>query len=219
MRAVLFANGRMSQPALDRAQLRQDDWIIAADGGLRNCMALGLKPAVVIGDFDSVEEENLQAPQLSGALLIRHPARKDETDLELAVIHAVRQGAQEIVVLGALGERWDQTLANVLLMAGLEAQGADMRLLDGPQEIRLVRAGQTLAVEGQAGDTLSLIPLKGDARGIDTSGLEYPLERGTLRFGATRGLSNTLVGHSATVRLEKGLLACIHIRSLPTNAR
>jgi thiamine pyrophosphokinase len=139
--------------------------------------------------------------------------KKDLTDLELALQYAQSLGAEDILMLGALGNRWDQTLANLLLPAAAAYTNLRIRLLDGNQEMTLVRAGQTLELAGHPGEILSLIPLAGDAGEITTHGLEYPLNRETLPFGSTRGVSNVLQGDFASVRLETGMLLCILIHA------
>jgi thiamine pyrophosphokinase len=208
LRAVIFANGILNDPHQVLAALQEGDILIAADGGARHCRALGLTPAVVIGDFDSLSADELAQLEMDGAQVVRYPARKDFTDLELALQHSVSLGADEILVFGALGARWDQTLANLLLPAAPGLERVCIRLLDGPQEIALLRAGEVHALSGQAGDIVSLVPLGGHAQGITTTGLEYPLTDGTLYFGATRGISNVMLGQQATVRLEDGMLLC-----------
>lgn len=206
LRAVIFANGHLSDPDLDRARLRADDWILAADGGLHNARRLGINPSVVIGDLDSIDPRELPALAASGATLLRHPQRKDETDLELALQYAVEQGAPEILVLGALGDRWDQTIANALLLASPRLAAARTWLADGGQLLTVLRGSQSLTLEAQAGTTLSLLPLAGDAVGVRTEGLEYALSGETLDFTATRGISNTFLADSATIGLDQGLL-------------
>jgi thiamine pyrophosphokinase len=210
MRALVVANGRLSHPACDRAHLRPDDWVLAADGGLHNCRLLGLEPAVIIGDLDSVSPPDLLPLQSAGVTIVQHPERKDETDLELALAYAVAHGAQEILILGALGDRWDQTLANAFLLASPILAAVPTWLVDGRQQVTLVRPNAPLALRGRPGDTLSLLPLAGDAHGVTTSGLEYPLDNETLHFAATRGVSNTLLGTTATVQLTAGLLLVVH---------
>ena len=208
MRAVIFANGVLSVPV---AAPLPGDLVFAADGGARHCLALGIIPAVVVGDFDSLEPAELAVLERNGAEVVRHPARKDFTDLELAIQLAVERGMQEIQVLGALGARWDQTLANLLLPAAVALQGVRISLVDGPQEILLIRAGETLEIRGRPGDIVSLIPLNEDAAGISTAGLEYPLAGEPLYFGRTRGISNVLSAESGRVSLESGLLLCVVI--------
>lgn len=211
MRAIIFANGHLNDPQASRSVIQPGDLLIAADGGSRHCLSLGLLPDVLIGDFDSLDEADLARMQASGVETIRHPAHKDFTDLELALQYARERGAQEILVFAALGARWDQTLANLLLPAASGLREANIVLVDGPQEIRLLRGGETLKVQGLPGDTLSLIPLGGDALGITTGQLEYPLEHETLFFGATRGVSNVFTGETASIQLEDGLLLCVVI--------
>jgi len=206
LRAVIFANGHLSDPDGDHARLRPDDWILAADGGLHNARRLGVNPSVVIGDLDSIDPQDLPALAAAGVTVVRHPQRKDETDLELALQYAVQRGAQEIVVLGALGDRWDQTLANALLLASPHLAATRTWLAEGGQLLTVLRGGQSITLEAPAGTTLSLLPLAGDALGVHTQGLEYALSGETLGFATTRGISNTLVGGSATVRLDQGLM-------------
>jgi thiamine pyrophosphokinase len=212
-RAVIFANGMLSRPEVARAALRPDDILIAADGGARLCHQLGLTPAILIGDFDSLDEQELAYFETRGSQIIRHPARKDYTDLELALRHALSLGVEDILIFAALGARWDHTLANLLLPAAPDLAHVRIRLADGPQEVMVLRGGSVLEISGQPGDTVSLIPLNGDALGITTRGLEYPLNNGSLHFGATRGISNVLLGQSATVSLRQGLLLCVIIHA------
>jgi thiamine pyrophosphokinase len=211
LRAIVFANGTLSDPAPARALIHPGDLLIAADGGSRHLQQIGLLPEVLIGDFDSLDEAELDRYRAAGVEIIRHPAHKDFTDLELALQYAQRRGAAEVLVLAALGARWDQTLANLLLPASPELDSCRIVLIDGPQEIRLARGGDTLQVHGRPGDTVSLIPLGGNALGVTTQNLEYPLRGETLVFGETRGVSNVLLGDQASLQLESGLLLCVVI--------
>ena len=207
MRAIIFANGQLSGPP----SLQPEDLIIAVDGGSQHCLRLGIHPQVVIGDFDSVGADELETLRAQGAEIIAYPARKDYTDLELALLEAQKRGATQVLLLAALGMRWDQSLANLLLPAAFP--GLRISLVDGPQEISFIHPGETLEITGRAGDTVSLIPLGGDAEGITTHGLEYPLKAETLRLGSTRGISNVLLhqpsaADKASVKLDAGLLLC-----------
>ena len=170
MRAVIIANGVIGD---FRPAIFPDDLILAVDGGLRHCLALNLRPHTLIGDMDSLSPEELDAATRSGIPISRFPARKDHTDLELALQAAIRLGAGDIVLLGALGARWDMTIANIMLLAAPELAGHRVRILDGMQEITLVRAGESHRFEGNAGDLLSLIPLRADAKNVCVTGLRY----------------------------------------------
>ena len=211
MRTVIFANGVLNNLQDVHDIILPDDLIIAADGGMTHCRALGIKPSIVIGDLDSLEPDYLKSLQTSGTEIISYPINKDQTDLELALHKALDLGSDEILVLGALGARWDMTIANLLLSASPEFSKVTIRLIDGHQEIILLRGNGKRTFKGKKGDILSIVPLGQDAYGVTLRGLEYPLEDDVLRFGATRGISNILIDDTATVYLKKGLLLCIHI--------
>ena len=208
-RAIIIANGRMEKPPDVASIIQKSDLMIAADGGIHNCQALGLQPNVIIGDLDSMSQEELTACQSAGASVTRYPTHKDETDLELALQFALRDGVSDVTILGALGARWDMSFANVLLAAHPAFAGLNIRILDGPQELVLLRAGARLQFQNRIGDLISLIPLRGDAHGIITNGLEYPLSKETLTFGSPRGVSNVIRQERAEAFLAEGLLLCI----------
>ncbi|RLC97753.1 MAG: thiamine diphosphokinase, partial [Chloroflexi bacterium] len=185
--------------------------IIAADGGTRHALAAGVIPHVVIGDLDSLSPADLAQVEAACARVIRFSPRKDETDLELALLHAARAGVSEIVVLAALGGRLDQTIANVLLLSLPELDGLDVRIVEERQKVFLIHSAATIT--GRPGDTVSLIPLGGDAVGVTADGLEWPLCEETLRFGPARGVSNVLTAEQARVRVRRGMLLCVVTRA------
>ncbi|GAB4575326.1 MAG: thiamine diphosphokinase [Anaerolineae bacterium] len=211
-RALIFANGELSPgPMVDRAveEAGTDALLVAADGGTRHALALGLMPHVVIGDLDSVGQEVLAQVTAGGAEIQQFPPAKDETDLELALSYAVRQGARWLRVIGALGGRLDQTLANVLLLTLPALQGCDIRLVAGRQAAYVITSGEHV-IEGNVGDTVSLIPLGGDAGQVRTEGLVYPLDNERLAFGPARGVSNELALPVAHVTVGQGHILVVH---------
>jgi thiamine pyrophosphokinase len=211
LRALIFANGVFDDARDAQRWLRWADYVIAADGGTRHALGVGRVPDVVIGDLDSLDAAARFQLENAGAHIISFPARKDETDLELALCHAVQFGAREIVILGALGGRLDQTLANLMLLALPELAACAVRIVAGAESVSLARGGEgPRSIEGRPGDTVSLIPVGGDAAGVTALGLEWPLARATLRMGPARGVSNVMTAPTATVSLEQGLLLCIH---------
>lgn len=207
MRAIIFANGTFNDPQRVRELLRPEDLIIAVDGGTRYVWEVGANPQLVVGDLDSLTADEQRRLESAGVEIASFSARKDQTDLELALRRAVSEGASSILMVAALGGRLDQTLANVLLLTLPELRGVDVRIVEGAQEAFLVR--DEALIKGQRGDTVSLIPLTGDANGITSKGLEWPLTDDGLRFGATRGVSNVLTEEQASVCVGQGLLLCV----------
>ncbi len=142
---------------------------------------------------------------------------KNETDTELAVQAAIEQGATNITLLGALGgERFDHTMANILLLADIETVPA--KIVDGPSTCWLVRGPASSVIDGRKGDLLSLLPLTSEATGVRTKGLYYPLYGETLRFGKPRGVSNLLTQEHAEVSLVGGMLLVVHTDTSELNS-
>ncbi len=209
-RAIIFINGEIPNLNVARRLLRDDDFIIAADGGTRHALNLGLLPSVVIGDLDSLDSVNRCTLEEQGVDFRQFPADKDETDLELALLYAREHGYEEILLIGALGGRLDQTLGNLSLLTDPALDGLDVRVDDGLEEAFFVR--KQIEVHGRSGDVVSLLPWRGDVTGIRTKGLRWPLQNETLFAHQTRGISNELTAEKAYVEIETGLLLIIHTR-------
>ncbi|MDP2777889.1 MAG: thiamine diphosphokinase, partial [Anaerolineales bacterium] len=178
----------------------------AADGGTRHVFALGRTPDIIIGDLDSLNVESLTFNKE----IIQFPKDKNETDLELAIQHALTLNPEQIIVLAALGGRLDQTLANIALISNAQHATRNMKLDDGIEEVIFCRA-QT-QVNGKRGDTVSLIPWQGEVTGIVTIGLKWPLQNEILYPHKTRGISNEMLNDTATIQINSGLLLVIHRR-------
>jgi thiamine pyrophosphokinase len=213
MYAVIVA----SAPELDitpyLGHIRAAELLIAADGGALPLLRAGIVPHVAIGDMDSIDAAGLAELEAHGITPRRLPREKDETDLELALLYAASAGATAIDILGALGGRWDHTLANVALLALPELRERHARLLADRQTLFLVR--DTAVLEGQIGDTVSLLPLAGDAHGVTTTGLRYPLDDATLSYERARGVSNVLLAPPGSVSLRAGLLLVVQHAGIP----
>ena len=206
---VVLANGVIEDFPLIRRRLEsvQVDSVLAADGGIRHAADLGLHVDLIVGDLDSIPTEN---EKLSiSAKLERHPAQKDETDLELALQAALDHSAARVVVLGATGGRLDMTIGNTILLALPAFKDRRIELWHNRQTVWLIRPPGD-EITGQPGDTLSLIPLGGGASGITLENMLYPLQDGALAFGPLRGISNRLETDSAYVSIKSGLLLAIH---------
>jgi thiamine pyrophosphokinase len=209
-RVVIFVNGRIPHLEQVRSLIRPDDVIIAADGGSRHILSLGLVPSLVVGDLDSLSDDNRRKLEAAKTEIRSFPRDKDETDFELALDHAVSSGYTEILVIAALGNRLDQTLGNLALLTGPSLAGLDVRLDDGAEQVWFVRT-QT-RFDGHPGDIVSLLPWGGAVTGITALGLRWPLNAETLIPSKTRGLSNEMLDGTASISVESGLLLVVHGR-------
>jgi thiamine pyrophosphokinase len=208
MKVVVVASGDFD-PA-DAMLLGDADLLVAADGGAESLDRVGRRPDLLIGDLDSTGPALVERLAMSAVRVERHPVDKEASDTELALRAAIDAGADEIVLLGAIGgDRLDHELANVLLLADPALAGRDVRLVHAGNTVRVVRSGESLVVGGRIGDLVTLLPIGGEATGITTDGLRWPLDAATLRMGRSRGLSNEIVAAPASVRLGSGVLLVV----------
>jgi thiamine pyrophosphokinase len=178
--------------------------LICADGGARHIHALGLTPDLIVGDMDSLNGELQRDFVMKGSRIIRYPETKDETDSELALQMAFMMTPDEIRIYGALGARIDHTLANLTLLAAAADRGIETRLLDEWCEIILVR--QVAVIEGEIGQTVSLLAFGADVTGVTLEGFEYPLQNATIAPNRPIGVSNRLTAARGIISMESGNL-------------
>uniref|UniRef100_A0A7C1JNU3 Thiamine diphosphokinase n=1 Tax=Caldilinea aerophila TaxID=133453 RepID=A0A7C1JNU3_9CHLR len=209
MRAIVAVNGLIQDYALLQPLLHSDAYRVAADGGAMHWLALGHAPHVVVGDLDSLPAELVERLAAQGVRIERHPREKDQTDIELAIERAIEDGADEVLLIGALGGRLDQTLANVLLLAQ-RSWPVPIRLIEGGQIAEVLRGPGTIEFTGTPGDVVSLLPLSPTVQGVTYRGLRYPLENAELFFGTTRAISNEMLEPNASIFIQQGIALVVH---------
>jgi thiamine pyrophosphokinase len=209
--AIVFAGG--DRPTREEAaDLSDGALVIAADSGVEHALALGFRVDLVVGDLDSADPLAIDEAVAAGAEVERHPAAKDSTDLELALLAARDRSARDVVVVGGHGGRLDHFLANALLLASPSFATLRIRARMGDAEVTVVR--DRVELRARPGSLCSLLPVGGPARGVVTEALRYPLDHETLLPGSTRGVSNEFLAATATVALDSGVLLAVvpHVR-------
>lgn len=207
---TIFANGECPHPQLVKALIPAENILIAADGGYQLAESLGTIPDHVVGDMDSITA-SASASYPNSITFHRYEPEKDQTDLELCLDLALTLNATNVSIVGGMGGRADHYLANIALIFLPKFSQLDIKYIDGLTTIGKIVGERS--VQGNIGDTFSLLPWGEDVTGIITSGLSYPLQNETLFAGSPRGVSNQLANEIATVRAEKGNLLFIHIKN------
>ena len=200
MRAVIITGGRITDYAYIKSQIRNTDTIICADSGYNHAIKMGVRPSIVLGDFDSISHIPTDIK------ILQYPSKKDETDTEIAIDYARENGFTDFLLLAATGTRIDHSLTNILLLKNFVERGEKAMLIDEHNKIMLTNT--KLNLEAQPGEIVSLVPLT-TCYGVCTKSLEYPLYEATLQVGKGLGVSNIIASENATVSLEKGLLLVI----------
>ena len=173
--------------------------VIAADGGLAHLERRGQRPDLIVGDFDSLG----RVPE--GANVIRHPVEKDDTDMMLAVRTGLERGCRNFLLYGGLGGRLDHAYANLQALSWLADRGARGWLLGSGMAASVIRNGHLDFAAGRQG-VVSVFCPNGEARGVDLTGLYYPLKDAVLTSSFPLGVSNQFTGETASVSVREGSL-------------
>ena len=214
MRFVIVSGGHIDDSfALDWLEKNEYDCMIAADSGMDFLYRNRIVPDVIAGDFDSAKSDSLDYfAGLNGVQVIKLNPIKDDTDTEYVIREAIRRGAREITVLGATGTRLDHVLANVnLLGVGLE-EGVPIQLVDKHNRVRMTDSVLTIGREEQFGSYVSVLPVKGDAKGVTLAGMKYSLEKADIACFSSLGVSNEILEDVARITVEQGVLLVIESR-------
>ncbi len=206
-KAYIFLNGDFVKPSgFWPQEPGPGEVVIAVDGGARHALDLGWRPQWLIGDLDSLAPELQKRLAGLGVQIEKYPAEKDEIDFELALNLAQRLGCGRAELLGALGGRWDMTLANLLLPAAGLWPGLELCFRHGEWTIMVLNGPAELRLKGRPGELISLLPLSSEAADIHLEGCRYRLQGESLKLGLSRGLSNELRASEAHLSFSSGCL-------------
>jgi len=200
-RAIIFANGNLSDLSHAKKIINKEDCLIAADGAVKHILKLKLIPKIIIGDLDSTP---LSLQKELKVQFIKYPRKKDKTDFELAVDYCLENKFQEIIIFGVLGDRIDHLMANIFLLAKIQTENPTIKIkvIEGKKEIFILN--KEIVINGKIGDEISIIPVGEKLEDILTDGLEYQLDNESLLFGSTRGISNVMNKKLVKIKASAG---------------
>lgn len=210
MTGVIVCGGAISDYAYMNKYFKNAGIVICADSGAFHLRRFDIKPDILLGDCDSIAQEDYTALAGDGVTILKYPVEKDKTDSELAVDLALEKGCSSVVILGALGTRLDHSVSNIFLLKKLLEAGAEGVIADEHNEVRLINSRITIERDGC--EKVSLLPLTQRVCGITTKGLYYPLCDASIEQGSSRGVSNEFTGDAAEVALNEGILLVIKSR-------
>ena len=206
-KCVIIGGVRILDTAKVKSYINESDFIMACDSGIEVAGELGIKPNLIIGDFDSCDKPNTDIETIT------LPEAKDDTDTMFAAKEAVKRGFDEVVLLGVIGERIDHTLANVYILSYLEKQGVKGLIVDDYSESLII--GENGVNIGKISDKFSyfsLICLEGEVDGVTIKNAKFPLENGKITPKHQYATSNeVLPGEVAEVSIEKGNVLLIKV--------
>lgn len=203
MTALIIANG----DDVNKSVIENIDYefVICADGGLEKAERLGIVPNVILGDFDSVNEDVFRKYQLMNVEIKKFPAEKDFTDMELSIEFAVGKGYKNLILIGATGgPRLDHSMANIMLIEKYFNLGVNIEIIDNNNKIQIISDNTDLSLEHMKHYYVSIVPITETISGLTLEGFKYPLDKVVVKRGSTLCISNEIVLTSGKVILEKG---------------
>jgi thiamine pyrophosphokinase len=209
---VIVSNGTYPVPV---GLITSETTLVIADGGLARVMLslTDIPPgAVLVGDLDSADPADVIAWEAQGGLVDRHPVDKDATDLELALQRVIDEPGPLTIVGGDGLGRFDHLLGEISLLA---SAGRRLTAYYGTARVELLTTDTGVALTGQPGEIVSILPWSSSIKGVYTKGLRWPLADAVIGVGSTRGISNEFTDSEASVSIGVGIAIVIQPTAYP----
>lgn len=210
MKICIVLNGEIKDYEKTKKIILEENYnyIIGADGGCNHLFKMDIIPDYIIGDLDSIDANLISYYEDKKVQFKKYPSHKDETDSEICVYLAKDLKAKQIDIFGTLGGRIDHTLANIGLMYYIKKMDIKPRIITSEEEI-LIATSEEIILDGEVGNTISIIPIKGDARGVTLKKLEYPLDNGCIEYLSPLGISNVMLENKCSIKVNDGIVLII----------
>lgn len=184
--------------------IRDTDFVICADKGWQNASAHGIKPDMIVGDFDSSPKpENIDVD------ITVLPVVKDDTDTYYVARYVVEHGFTDVLLRGVLGgKRFEHTMANIQTLLYLAQNRVNATAIDRYSQIMVVYNGK-ISLPDMSGRFFSLFSLGDRAEGVSIKGAKYPLDNYTITNFFPIGVSNEFIGETVDISVENGALLLV----------
>lgn len=207
MKAVILAHGSINDGQELVNECESANYIICADGGAEYALKYNITPDYIIGDLDSISLNVIEYFKSKNVEFIKYPCEKDYTDTELCVYKAQELGCSTICIAAGTGNRIDHSLGNIGLLHLIKKMNINGYILSDSGYIYI--CNDKIALKGSAGDTISIIPFYGSAKGLFSSGLKYQLYNLNIPFGKPQGVSNVMTGSECSITINSGEILVI----------
>lgn len=208
MKAVIVTGGNKPSKALITSYIKNSDLIIGADKGSEYLYDYEITPHLILGDFDSINKKKLKEIEEKQIEIIKFPPEKDYTDTEIAIIEAIKRGADIIYLFGGIGTRVDHSLGNIGLLLTTKNKGSKLIIIDDNNKMYL--ADKSMNLNGNAGETISFHALSDVVKGFDIKGAKYNLDNYDMHLLDPRAICNEFIDSPIDIKYDSGELLIIH---------
>lgn len=208
MKAIIVTGGNKPSKKLLNSYIKSGDLIIGADKGSEYLYDYEIMPNIILGDFDSISEEKLKKIEEKQVEIIKFPPEKDYTDTEIAIMEAMKRGADTIYLFGGLGTRADHSLGNIGLLLTTKNKGARLLIVDDHNKMYL--ADKNMSLNGSQGEIISFHALSDVVKGFEVRGAKYNLNSYDMHLLDPRAVCNEFIDTPINIKYESGELLIIH---------
>lgn len=208
MKAIIVTGGNKPSKKLLNSYIKSGDLIIGADKGSEYLYDYEIIPNIILGDFDSISEEKLKKIEEKQVEIIKFPPEKDYTDTEIAIMEAIKRGADTIYLFGGLGTRADHSLGNIGLLLTTKNKGARLLIVDDHNKMYL--ADKNMSLNGSQGEIISFHALSDVVKGFEIRGAKYNLNSYDMHLLDPRAVCNEFIDTPINIKYESGELLIIH---------
>ncbi|APF23476.1 thiamine diphosphokinase [Clostridium butyricum] len=208
MKAIIVTGGNKPSRKLLNSYIKSGDLIIGADKGSEYLYDYEIMPNIILGDFDSISEEKLKKIEEKQVEIIKFPPEKDYTDTEIAIMEAMKRGADTIYLFGGLGTRADHSLGNIGLLLTTKNKGARLLIVDDHNKMYL--ADKNMSLNGSQGEIISFHALSDVVKGFEIRGAKYNLNSYDMHLLDPRAVCNEFIDTPINIKYESGELLIIH---------
>ncbi len=210
MKAVIISGGKEPSKDIVFREIQDADIIIGADKGCEVLYKYDITPDYILGDFDSANDEIINSIEERAKKKITYKREKDYTDTEIAYNLAVEKGANEIILLGATGTRYDHSLSNLGLMLRGVKSSIKVKVIDDNNFIFLT--DKSITLQGNKGDIISFQAYCDEIKNFNISGAKYNLSNYTLKLGDGITTSNEFLDEDIRVNFDNGILMILYTK-------
>lgn len=208
MKAIIVTGGNKPSKKLLNSYIKSGDLIIGADKGSEYLYDYEIMPNIILGDFDSISEEKLKKIEEKQVEIIKFPPEKDYTDTEIAIMEAMKRGADTIYLFGGLGTRADHSLGNIGLLLTTKNKGARLLIVNDHNKMYL--ADKNMSLNGSQGEIISFHALSDVVKGFEIRGAKYNLNSYDMHLLDPRAVCNEFIDTPINIKYESGELLIIH---------
>lgn len=181
----------------------EQDFIIAADAGYNFLLSQGIKPNLLVGDFDSLGYVPYDID------FVRFPTVKDDTDMMLAINEGIKRGYNNFLIYGGMGGKLEFTLANLQILYNIVSRGYTCYFIDKGNLLTAVK-NTKIGFSDNFRGRISIFSAGTDAHGVNISGLKYTLTDGILKCDNPLGVSNEFIGECGYISVEDGAIFIVY---------